>query len=66
MYPLLQTGTSELDGKHSATDEETEHVRRYYTVLQPLMRIADIEKMFVQAILFDYACMCECVCVCHA
>ena len=42
-----QAGTSELDGKHSVTDQETEHVRRYYTVLQPLLRIADIEKMFV-------------------
>ena len=60
-----QAGTSELDGKHSVTDQETEHVRRYYTVLQPLLRIADIEKMFVWVIFLCVYCGRACVaCVC--
>ena len=46
-YRYLQNGTSELAGAHTVTDAETEHVRRYYKVLQPLLAIADIEKMYI-------------------
>jgi sterol 24-C-methyltransferase len=46
-YEYLQAGTSELDGKITDSKVETEHVRRYYKVLQPLLAIADIEKMYI-------------------
>jgi len=46
-YEYLQAGTSDLADKRSNSGVETEHVRRYYKVLQPLLRIADIEKMYI-------------------
>ena len=41
-YEYLQNGTRESD-----TEVETEHIRRYYKVLHPLLAIADIEKMYI-------------------
>lgn len=41
-YEYLQNGTRESD-----TEVETEHVRKYYKVLHPLLAIADIEKMYI-------------------
>ena len=46
-YQYLQAGTTEVGGNATDTDEETEHIRRYYKVLQPLLSIADIEKMYI-------------------
>ena len=46
-YRYLQKGTSALAGAATDSAEETEHVRRYYKVLQPLLAIADIEKMYI-------------------
>ena len=46
-YTYLQNGTSDLAGAGSDSEVETEHVRKYYRVLQPLLRIADIEKMYI-------------------
>ena len=46
-YRYLQKGTSDLAGAATDSAEETEHVRRYYKVLQPLLAIADIEKMYI-------------------
>jgi len=46
-YSYLQAGTSEVAGAVTDSDVETEHVRRYYKVLQPLLAIADIEKMYI-------------------
>eukprot|EP00656_Telonema_subtile_P048097 TRINITY_DN5649_c0_g1_i1.p1 TRINITY_DN5649_c0_g1~~TRINITY_DN5649_c0_g1_i1.p1 ORF type:complete len:330 (+),score=110.55 TRINITY_DN5649_c0_g1_i1:199-1188(+) len=46
-YQYLQRGTSDLVGAGSDSAEETEHIRRYYKVLQPLLSIADIEKMYI-------------------
>lgn len=46
-YEYLQRGTSEIDGSNTDSRVETEHVRRYYKVLQPLLAIADIEKMYI-------------------
>jgi len=46
-YEYLQAGTSDIAGAGSDSEVETEHIRRYYKVLQPLLRIADIEKMYI-------------------
>ena len=46
-YKYLQQGTSDLANKNSDSEIETEHVRKYYLVLQPLLRIGDIEKMYI-------------------
>lgn len=50
-YRYLQNGTSDLAGANSDSAEETEHIRRYYKVLQPLLSIADIEKMYIPPML---------------
>jgi hypothetical protein len=41
-YQYLQAGTSDLENANSDSEVETEHIRRYYKVLQPLLSIADI------------------------
>lgn len=41
-YDYLVNGTRDSD-----TEIETEHIRRYYKVLHPLLAIADIEKMYI-------------------
>jgi sterol 24-C-methyltransferase len=46
-YKYLQAGTSDLEDANSDSAVETEHVRKYYKVLQPLLSIADIEKMYI-------------------
>jgi sterol 24-C-methyltransferase len=46
-YQYLQKGTTDLAGAGTNSVEETEHIRRYYKVLQPLLSIADIEKMYI-------------------
>jgi sterol 24-C-methyltransferase len=58
---LLKMPQSDIDGcikaynyfqnvsvdRESNTEEETEHVRSYYTVLNQVLAIADIEKMYI-------------------
>ena len=44
-YTYLQNGTSDLAGAGSDSEVETEHVGKCY--LQPLLRIADIGKMYI-------------------
>ena len=41
-YQYLQNGTRNTD-----TDETTRHVRAYYKVLQEVLAVADIEKMYI-------------------
>ena len=46
-YKHMQNGTSDLAGATTNAEDDIEHIRKYYEVLQPILRIADIEKMYI-------------------
>lgn len=46
----MQNGT-----RKSNTAEETEHIRAYYTVLNNVLAIADIEKMYIPPLLHTHS-----------
>ena len=46
-YGFFQSRQDGTSTQHGSTEEETEHVRAYYKVLNYVLAVADIEKMYI-------------------
>jgi hypothetical protein len=56
-YKYLQVVSA---NNNSDTEEETEHVRAYYNVLNEILSIADIEKMVRVRLSLSFSCFISC------
>jgi sterol 24-C-methyltransferase len=50
----MQLGDADKIGQTTDTEDETEAVRQYYNVLNEVLSIADIEKLYIPPLLDEY------------